>query len=655
MAFQRRAGARFTGSIWPGFVDAITALLMVMIFVLTIFMVVQYVLNEEISNQDDELNALNAQLTDLSASLGLARVANRDLEDRVATLGTDLAVAQRMVDSQTSLIATLGSEMDAQASRIADFEAQVASLLASNQDLTADRDATQAALEEQLSEVEALSLALAQARDEVDAASEAARRDAAEREALEALIADLETEAASQEATLAETLAALQTEEDRAAILEGSLDDLQGELDQAEAARLAELAAAEALRDRLANAETALSEEEAARLAEAAAAEALRERLENSEAELTAMALALEEQRQEAENTLTLLAAAERAEGDLTAQLAAALTAGRDAEDAQAALEAALAEAERRLAGAESSAEDLTALEAALAEALAARAVAEAGLSAQLSEAERQAALLAQANDALSQVEAQSAEGERQVAALNQQVAALRAQLGQLQALLDDAASRDADAQVQIESLGTELNAAIARAALEQRRRAELEEAEAQRLRDLAEQLAADNEGLSADAAELQVYRSEFFGRLRLLLEGREGVQIVGDRFVFSSEVLFAPGAAELEPAGEAEIASVAELLLEIAAEIPDGLDWVVRVDGHTDATPTGTGGPYANNWELSQARALSVVIFMIDEFGFPPDRLAANGFGEYQPIAVGDDDASLAQNRRIEIKLTER
>jgi len=139
------------------------------------------------------------------------------------------------------------------------------------------------------------------------------------------------------------------------------------------------------------------------------------------------------------------------------------------------------------------------------------------------------------------------------------------------------------------------------------------------------------------------------------LLEGREGVRIEGDRFVFASEVLFEVGSAELSEAGRAEIANVAELLFDVADEIPLSIDWIVRVDGHTDDQQLRPTAEFANNWELSQARALSVVLFMTEELGFPPARLAATGFGEYRPIASNDTPAGQAQNRRIELKLTER
>jgi chemotaxis protein MotB len=229
----------------------------------------------------------------------------------------------------------------------------------------------------------------------------------------------------------------------------------------------------------------------------------------------------------------------------------------------------------------------------------------------------------------------------REVELLNQQVAALRGQLGSLQQVLDEAKARDTAANVQLESLGNDLNTALAQVAAEQKRRAELEAAEAARL-------AEENRDLSR-------FRSEFFGQLSTLLADREGVRVVGDRFVFSSEVLFNAGSADLAPEGRAQIAGVVRILDEVRSSIPPEIDWIIRVDGHTDNVPLSGGGAFADNWELSQARALSVVRFMQDELGFPPDRMAATGFGEYRPVAAGEDEAALAQNRRIELKLTER
>jgi chemotaxis protein MotB len=226
-------------------------------------------------------------------------------------------------------------------------------------------------------------------------------------------------------------------------------------------------------------------------------------------------------------------------------------------------------------------------------------------------------------------------------------VAELRTQLGSLQSLLDSAASRDEAAQVRIEALGSQLNLALARVASEERRRAALEEAERIRLEEEARRLAEE-------ARNLESYRSEFFGALRAVLGDVEGVQIVGDRFLFSSEVLFPSGASDLLPEGRAQIAQVAQILAEVSDDIPEGIDWILRVDGHTDNIPV-SGGAFADNWELSQARALSVVRYMVNQLGFPPERLAATGFGEYRPVNPANTPEARAQNRRIELKLTER
>ena len=600
MALSRRSGNRFQGAIWPGFVDAMTGLLLVLMFVLTIFMVVQFVLRETISGQASKLDALSAEVAALADALGLEQDKNATLTERVGELTVTLGDARAREEEQASLIATLQAERAQQdqalaeaATRLATFEEQVAGLLAqqeTNLGAISDLEEERASL---LSQQEQLNLALANLRDEIDEQTEVARLAAARREALESLIADLRRRYAE--------------EQEQTALLTGRVTDL----------------------------ETQLSEDEAARLAEAAAAEALRERLENADAELTAMTLALEEQRRQAEETLTLLAATQAAEEDLNAQLAAALLAQEDLTGANQSLE------ERLAAALEADAREVEDARAALAEALAAKLAAEQDAAAQLSEAEQQAVLLAEARARLSEEQEISTEAQRQQALLSQQVAALRNQLGQLQTLLDDAKAREAASDVQIQALGQDLNVALARAAAEERRRRVLEEEERKRLEE--------------EAAELQRYRSEFFGRLRDVLGVQEGVRIVGDRFVFSSEVLFEPARAELAEEGEAELAKVVEILRTVADEIPAGIDWVLQVDGHTDNVPIRNSPNFANNWELSQARALSVVLYMVEELGMPPERLSANGFGEFQPVATGDSDEARAQNRRIELKFTEK
>ena len=212
-----------------------------------------------------------------------------------------------------------------------------------------------------------------------------------------------------------------------------------------------------------------------------------------------------------------------------------------------------------------------------------------------------------------------SARALSQVELLNQQIAALRQQIGALEQALEASESKDRISNTKIADLGKRLNVALA-----------------QRVQ------------------ELNRYRSDFFGRLREILSDRENIRIVGDRFVFQSEVLFPSGSDVLNPEGSAEMAKLAEALVQLESEIPPEINWVLRVDGHTDAVPLSGGGRYRDNWELSSARALSVVKYLASQ-GVSPVRLVAAGFGEFQPLDVADTDDARNKNRRIELKLTER
>ena len=207
---------------------------------------------------------------------------------------------------------------------------------------------------------------------------------------------------------------------------------------------------------------------------------------------------------------------------------------------------------------------------------------------------------------------------QRKVDLLNRQIASLREQLARLNDILDAADAQNKQQQVQIADLGRRLNIALA-----------------------------------SKVQELARYRSEFFGRLRQVLGEHPDIQIVGDRFVFQSEVLFETGSAELGEEGRVQMARLARTLLDISKEIPAELDWVLRVDGHTDNRPISTA-QFPSNWELSTARAISVVKFLIEQ-GLPPSRVAATGFGEFQPIDPDDDEIAYRRNRRIELKLTQR
>ena len=786
MALSRRTGHRFQASIWPGFVDAMTGLLLVLMFVLTIFMVVQFVLRETITGQENELNLLSAEIAAIAEALGLEQEKVSALNGEVGALTSTLSDTQAELMAQANLIDQLTFQRDstqqqlvsAQA-KITSFEAQVAGLLKSQSEKTAQIADLEGEKSLLMSQQEALNLALATARSEIDKSVEEARRKAAERDALEALIASLKTENSDQKSFLNQQSADLQALQQR------------------------------------------LSAEEEARLLEAAAAQALRKKLENADAELTAMSLALEEQRRAAEETLTMLAAAKAAQElvaarlqdsvlalnaaqlqladrdqdiqrlqskvadstaeldqtgvalaaalarqvlledqiaalqrqraqleiqertlsqtqaqqadeikrlqtalsnseksrtesqdnqssalelakALQAQLSAALAAVAQAEDARALLQAkvdsttkeldaAMSEAATQAANqaaaqaaqiaqaetAKASLEenlaaalaaklaaetDMNKVVAQLKAALAAKLAADQDLAAQLDAREQQKILLQQAQQTLldtsqelQQSDAQLLKAERQAAALNQQVAALRQQLAKVSDLLEISEEKDIESQAQLQNLGNRLNAALARAASEQRRRLKLEEAERQRLEAEKLKLEAERDRLASQAEDLAKYKSEFFGSLRILLADQVGVRIVGDRFVFSSEVLFAPGAAELSRLGQSEIVKVGSILNKIMSEIPQNIDWIIRVDGHTDDQPLSGTGEFKDNWELSQARALSVVKFMISQLDIPADRLAANGFAEFQPVNTANTAQARSQNRRIELKLTER
>jgi len=205
-----------------------------------------------------------------------------------------------------------------------------------------------------------------------------------------------------------------------------------------------------------------------------------------------------------------------------------------------------------------------------------------------------------------------------QVDILNQQIAALRRQLAAIEDALAASEASQKESQAKIADLGARLNVALA-----------------QKVQELAR------------------YRSDFFGRLRQILGSRPGVRVVGDRFVFESSVLFESNKADISAPGRQSLDDLAVAVNELAREIPPDLPWILRVDGHTDKHPI-SGGPFKSNWELSAARAIAVVQYLISK-GVPPERLAAAGFGEFQPIDPGDDEEALARNRRIELKLTER
>jgi chemotaxis protein MotB len=201
---------------------------------------------------------------------------------------------------------------------------------------------------------------------------------------------------------------------------------------------------------------------------------------------------------------------------------------------------------------------------------------------------------------------------------LNQQLAAIRLQIAALQEALDASEAKDRESQVKIADLGQRLNVALAK-----------------------------------KVQELARYRSDFFGQLREVLGARPDFQIVGDRFVFPADVLFDSGSAELKPEALPPIDKLAGALKQLDKQIPPDIAWVLRIDGHTDIKPIVSAN-FPSNWELSSARAIAVVRYLMLQ-GIPPNRLVAAGFGEFQPLDSGDSDEALRRNRRIELKLTER
>ena len=758
MALSRRTGQRFQASIWPGFVDAMTGLLLVLMFVLTIFMVIQFVLRETITGQESELDALAAEIVAISEALGLEKAKVVELEGELGILTSTLDDTEATNNQQSLLIESLNSQnqenkaaLDSALIQITQFETEVAKLLAAQAASRMQIDQLQNERKSMIDQQEALALTLAQARDEINFAEQEARLRAAEREALQALIRSLESE--QREA-------------------KKDFEDQSKEIQELK---------------------VALDDEEAARLIEAAAAAELRKRLKEADTELTAMTLTLEEERKRAEETLTLLAAVDAAKLEIEDNLrqtiialeAANLKIGNnetelktleenaqssDAEldEIKVALAASLARQQRlelelsnlsknisqqavevkdfneKLMIAENdlavalvnlgeerldwqareaeSIREIGNLRSKLSDALAARWVSAQSqkevvdnlkrvLAAKLvsdklneekvsnfkqkeillQKAEQQ---LQEQSKKLSNTSDSLLKSQRETALLNQQVLELRRQLSSLQSLLTLSEDKDRDEEIQLQNLGNRLNAALARVASEERKKRQLEQSlrleieaklneitilnsnlissrvdleraetkaqleEDKRIKlEVAEfqRLQADRERLKTQATELERYKSDFFGRIRELVEGRDGIKIVGDRFVFSSEVLFDVGKADLSLPGRLEIQKVAVILNQIVEEIPKNLNWIIRVDGHTDNTSMVSGAEFKDNWELSQARALSVVRFMISDLGLPKTRLAATGFGEFQPVSSGSSPEDLAQNRRIEIKLTEK
>ena len=435
-----RSAQRRSVNIWPGFVDALATLLLVIIFVLMVFMVAQYFLSVALSGRDEALGRLQREINDLANLLALERAANADLRIDVSQLSSELQSSLTERESLNNQLAALTRANE-------DFEARIAAAEAKSAQVAKDLE-----------------------------------------DAYKTIDADKET-------------------------IE---------------AQLAQLAILQKLRDEMA-AKLRASEDETARVSK----------------ELEDAYKVIDADKEKIRTQLQDLAILESLRDDLMSRLE-------------------------------------------------------------------------KTEDERNEQKKLTDEAQQQLILLNRQIAALRQQLSRLAVTLEATEAEIEEKDVRIADLGRRLNVALA-----------------------------------SKVQELARYRSEFFGRLREVLGQRQDIRIVGDRFIFQSEVLFASGSAELGEAGKRQMAQLATTLKDISSKIPKDVPWILRVDGHTDRAPIKTA-LFPSNWELSAARAISVVQFLIDQ-GINPDNLAATGFGEFQPLDAGQSDEAFRRNRRIELKLDSR
>ena len=638
MALLRRSGSRFTTNIWPGFVDAMTALLLVLMFVLSIFMVIQSVFREKITGQETELSKLENEVLSLISDLNLQKQEYDNLNAKNLAINKSLKEQIELNERKSLEIKNTLQNLDLANIKISDFEIRVASLIARRTELISEIEQKDNRIKEEVSRLEASRLALASARNEIDEKKELARLAAAKREALELYIEDLtknlnalsdnknELEAKLNKGNIALALAYDNLEQtqtkltslsDLNTILQSTISDLKKNLLDEEkekeifikdlnqkntilSEKEKELITSKILinkfKEDLKSKDMKLTETEKNLLIEKIALKNLREKLNESRAELELTTLSLEEERKRAIENLKLISSSEKAMVLL--------------EENNLKLSNENNEIKSELID--------------LSELLEVREVSLNNLRSQLLNSENQNKISLD-----------------KVKKLNQETLSLAAQLNDLKNLLTEYEIKDKETVAQVENLGSQLNSALTQVLVEQKKNAALE---AERIKKLEE-----------EANELQNYRSEFFGNLRKILGKNKGIEIVGDRFVFPSEILFDVGSDELQSKGLIELSQMAKVIRKIVIEIPKEIDWILRVDGHTDKTKFLNGGKFKDNWELSQARALSVVKYFILDENLPAKRFAATGFGEFQPIDTGENEIALARNRRIEIKLTER
>ena len=557
----RRSGERFTTNIWPGFVDAMTAILLILMFILSIFMIVQSVLRDTISSQkieldeqQTELSQLGNNLEDLRNQLGMLKTEKSNLQTLSSEQKAKLTRQEAQLQEKINLLTKLRNDMTIAEAKITDFKSQVASLIAKRLELNENLKLEMEKTSREISNREAAEMALAAARDTISQKISKEKMMAASNEALEQLVKKLKFENKS---------------------LENLTEEKEIELSR--------------VKDKMESINRDLTDAEKQRVLEQYAIRNLQESLMEKKEELALITLTIEEERKKALETLKLLAASR---------------------EAQRILKERADKFEKELSG-----NDNIMREKDLA--------------------------LREARLRLSVQEEKAKASMQEVANLTLQTNSLKERLKELTGILDATIEKDFSNNVEIKSLGAKLNAALAKVASEQKIRAELEEKERKRLEN--------------ETKNLREYRSVFFGRLKKILGDIEGIDVVGDRFVFSSEVLFDRGSADIGLEGKLQLDTISNVLKDISQKIPEDINWVLRVDGHTDKTPVSQNSIFKDNWELSQARSLSVVKYMISNHEIDPKRMSAAGFGEHQPISFSDSKEDLAKNRRIEFKLTER
>ena len=532
MALRTRRGGSNNGlDAWPGYVDALSTLLMVVMFVLLVFVLAQAFQSVVLARRNDELSTANRDLT-------LERERTQSLTGSVSALNQNLAAGDA---ARAALLA-----------QMRDLNAQTARTMAERDNLAA-----------LLRQVEMAAAAAATMNRALTARAETAERTGTR------LTADLATRTSDLMAQTQRADAAAQANTRLTADLATRTGDLAAQTQRADAA---------------AQANTQLTADLAARTGDmarqASRADAALRTNEQLTTDLAARAAEIERMRQDA-------AAAEARLREMREQMAAL---DRTVKADKAVIDTKLSDLARLM---------------------------------------EQIAALTALRDTL----------EKQARDAGQRQRVVEARLGDEKKLSESAQARIALLTGQVERLRAEL-------ATTERQRVE----EKIRAAGLTDQL---NLALAAQVEELRKYRSVFFGKLRAVLAERPGVTVVGDRFVFQSEVLFGVSSAELTQAGSAQMTDLAATFRKITDEIPPDVNWVLRVDGHTDAVPVNTAR-FRSNWELSAARAITVVKFLTTQ-GIAPRHLAATGFGENQPVDPGDTAEAYARNRRIEIRLTDR